>query len=158
MVKKKVISEKKSKVKEVKQETEPKKKIGSKEIYHKTGGRKRAGARVSLFLKKGDLIVNDIKIEDYFPGLVAKKVYEEPLRVVNRLDQMSGTIKVAGGGKQGQLYAVAHGISRALLEYDETFRPVLSRKKLLTRDRRVKERRKYGHAGKARKMKQSPKR
>jgi len=137
---------------------EESKKLFSKDSYHRTGSRKEAVARVALYLKKGDILINDIKIEDYFPSAVARKVYEEPLRVVNRLDQVSGTIKVRGGGLQGQLNAVSHGISRALVEFDESFRPILSRRKLLTRDRRVKERRKYGHAGKARKMKQSPKR
>ncbi len=153
---------KKSTTDEPKKEEVEKKEVGkrveTKEFYQNKGSRKEAVARVRLYLKKGDFLVNDIKIEEYFPGPVAKKVYEEPLRVVNRLEQVSGTIKVSGGGNQGQLFAVAHGISRALIEFDESFRPILSRRKLLTRDSRVKERRKYGHAGKARKMKQSPKR
>ena len=129
-----------------------------KEAFAVVGRRKGAIARVRLELKKGELIVNGKPMEEYFPGPVAKKVFEEPLRVVNRLGQLSGSVKVKGGGKVGQLDAVAHGIARALIELDETFRPILSKRKLLTRDSRVKERRKYGHAGKARKMKQSPKR
>lgn len=130
----------------------------TQEYFYGTGGRKESLARVRLFLKKGELLINEKPADEYFPGPTAKKVYEEPFRVVNRMDQFSGTIKVQGGGKQGQLGAVSHGISKALIAYDETFRPILSRRKLLTRDSRVKERRKYGHAGKARKMKQSPKR
>jgi len=145
---------KEDKVEEVKKEVSKK----PQEYFYGTGGRKESLARVRLFLKKGDLLINEKPVDEYFPGPTAKKVYEEPFRVVNRMDQFSGTIKVHGGGKQGQLGAVSHGISRALLAFDETFRPVLSRRKLLTRDSRVKERRKYGHAGKARKMKQSPKR
>lgn len=139
---------------------EVKKEVSKKplEYFYGTGGRKESLARVRLFLKKGDLLINEKPVDEYFPGPTAKKVYEEPFRVVNRMEQFSGTIKVRGGGKQGQLGAVSHGISRALVAYDETFRPILSRRKLLTRDSRVKERRKYGHAGKARKMKQSPKR
>ena len=144
--------------KEEKLEKAKAEKTTSEEKYQKTGSRKESVARVTLYLKKGDILVNDLPIDKYFPGPLAEKVYEEPLRVVNRLGQVSGTIKVRGGGKQGQLYAVAHGLSRALVEFDESFRSILSRRKLLTRDRRVKERRKYGHAGKARKMKQSPKR
>ena len=128
------------------------------EFFVGTGRRKESVARVRLFLKKGKILVNESPIEEYFPGPVVRKVYEEPIRVVNRLDQISGTIKVQGGGRRGQLDAVTHGISRALSDIDETFRPILARKNLLTRDSRVKERRKYGHAGKARKMKQSPKR
>ena len=128
------------------------------EYFYGTGSRKQSSARVRLCLKKGDLLINEKPVDEYFPGPTARKVYEEPFRVVNRMDQFSGTIKVSGGGRQGQLGAVSHGVSRALVAFDETFRPVLSRRKLLTRDSRVKERRKYGHAGKARKMKQSPKR
>ena len=130
----------------------------TQDYFYGTGSRKESLARVRLYLKKGDLLVNEKPVEEFFPGPTAKKAYEEPFRVVNRMDQFSGTIKVHGGGRQGQLGAVSHGISRALVEFDETFRPILSRRKLLTRDSRVKERRKYGHAGKARKMKQSPKR
>ena len=129
-----------------------------KEAFAVVGRRKGAVARVRLELKKGELLVNGKQMEEYFPGPVAKKAFEEPLRIVNRLGQLSGSVKVQGGGKVGQLGAVAHGIARALIELDETFRPILSKRKLLTRDSRVKERRKYGHAGKARKMKQSPKR
>ncbi len=97
-------------------------------------------------------------MEKYFSSLVDKKYLEEPFRVVNRIGQMSGTIKVVGGGAVSQAAAVVHGISRALVEFDETFRPPLAKRKLLTRDPRVKERRKYGFAGKARARKQSPKR
>ena len=145
---------KEDKAEEVKKEVSKK----PQEYFYGMGGRKESSARVRLFLKKGDLLINEKPVDEYFPGPTAKKVYEEPFRVVNRMEQFSGTIKVRGGGKQGQLGAVSHGISRALVAYDETFRPILSRRKLLTRDSRVKERRKYGHAGKARKMKQSPKR
>ncbi len=128
------------------------------EFFSGTGRRKESVARVRLYLKKGDILVNNRLISEYFPSPVARKVYEEPFRVANRLGQLSGTIKVGGGGIQGQLGAVSHGISRALVVLDENSRAILSRRKLLTRDARVKERRKYGHAGKARKMKQSPKR
>ena len=123
-----------------------------------TGRRKTAVARIWLKQEKGPSLVNERPIEEYFPGEAAKKIYEEPLRVVNRIGQFSGTIKLEGGGVSAQLGAVVHGLSRALASYDSSFREILSKKKLLTRDSRMKERRKYGHAGKARKKKQSPKR
>ncbi|MEX0616244.1 MAG: 30S ribosomal protein S9 [Candidatus Woykebacteria bacterium] len=149
-----VVEEKAEKTKEVVKKSDAKK----AEFFQGTGRRKEAVARVRLFLKKGELLINEKPIDDYFPDAVAKKIYEEPLRVVNRLGQLSGTIKIEGGGKNGQIGAVSLGIARALVDLDESFRPILSRKNLLSRDPRVKERRKFGHAGKARKMKQSPKR
>jgi small subunit ribosomal protein S9 len=123
-----------------------------------TGRRKTAIAGVWLKNEKGPILVNGRAIEEYFPSEKAKKIYEEPLRVVNRLGQYSGTIKLSGGGGSAQLIAVVHGISRALASQETSFREILSKKKFLTRDSRMKERRKYGHAGKARKKKQSPKR
>jgi small subunit ribosomal protein S9 len=128
------------------------------DILMGAGRRKTAIARVWLKQEKGPILINGKPIEEYFSGEAAKKIYEEPLRVVNRLGQFSGTIKLEGGGISAQLGAVVHGLSRALASYDPSFREILSKKKLLTRDSRMKERRKYGHAGKARKRKQSPKR
>ncbi|HSX58311.1 MAG TPA: 30S ribosomal protein S9 [Candidatus Saccharimonadales bacterium] len=140
---------------EEKKETKQSKKT---ESYKAVGRRKQAVARVWLKLEKGPILVNDKPMEEYFSYFQNKKLLEEPFRTVNRIDQMSGTIRVAGGGATSQAEAVVHGISRALIKYDETFRSALAKKKLLTRDSRVKERRKYGYAGKARKQKQSPKR
>ena len=141
---------------------EPVKKLEKKspeaEILRGTGRRKTAIASVWLKKTKGPILVNEQPIEKYFLGEPAKKIYEEPLRIVNRIGQFSGTIKVHGGGTSAQLGAISHGISRALADLDPDFRKILANKKLLTRDSRMKERRKYGHAGKARKMKQSPKR
>lgn len=132
--------------------------VKAEDFFKGVGRRKTSVARVWLKLGKGEIIVNDKPLEKYFGGLVDKKILEEPFRVVNRIGQMTGTIKVNGGGIVSQAGAVVHGISRALVEYDETLRPTLSKKKLLTRDPRAKERRKYGNAGKARARKQSPKR
>jgi len=134
-------------------------KISSKtNVFRGTGRRKKAIARVWLKLEKGNLIINDEQIQEYFKGEVLQKKYEEPFRVVNRIGQFSGTVKIFGGGASSQVDAFVHGTARALASYDPSFRQILSNKKLLTRDSRMKERRKYGHAGKARKMKQSPKR
>lgn len=135
----------------------PSKKL-SAEILMGTGRRKTSIATAWLKSEKGNLTVNEKPIEEYFPSEAGKKTYEEPFRVVNRVGQVSGTIKVSGGGTSSQLGAVVHAISRALAGSDQSYREILSKKKLLTRDSRMKERRKYGHAGKARKMKQSPKR
>lgn len=143
--------------KEVK-EAKVKKSTKQSDVYRGVGRRKEAVARVWLKLEKGPIMVNDKPLENYFAHLTDKKYLEEPFRVVNRIGQMSGTIKVVGGGSVSQAAAVVHGISRALIEFDETFRSPLAKRKLLTRDSRVKERRKYGYAGKARARKQSPKR
>ena len=139
-------------------ETKEKKTKKSSQFYRGVGRRKEAVARVWLKLEKGPILVNDKPLDNYFAHLTDKKYLEEPFRVVNRIGQMSGTIKVVGGGSASQAAAVVHGISRALVEFDETFRSPLAKRKLLTRDSRVKERRKYGYAGKARARKQSPKR
>lgn len=144
------------KEKETKEETT--KKDFFKGLIMATGRRKTAVARVWLKSEKGPILVNDKPIQEYFSSVAAAKIYEEPLRVVNRLGQFSGTIKVKGGGASAQLASVVHGISRALTAYEPSFKEILSKKKFLTRDSREKERRKYGHAGKARKRKQSPKR
>src|SRR3989344_8306425 len=139
-------------------ETKEKKTKKSSQFCRGVGRRKEAVARVWLKLEKGPILVNDKPLEDYFAHLTDRKYLEEPFRVVNRIGQISGTIKVVGGGVASQAAAVVHGISRALLEFDETFRSPLAKRKLLTRVSRVKERRKYGYAGKARARKQSPKR
>ncbi len=154
---------KERKVKETTEETkmevkETKVKSSNKDSYKAVGRRKMAVARVWLKLEKGPILVNDKPLEDYFASLKNLKNMEEPFRIVNRLGQISGTVKVTGGGLAAQAVAVVHGISRALIEYDETFRSPLAKRKFLTRDPRAKERRKYGNAGKARARKQSPKR
>lgn len=122
------------------------------------GRRKEAVARVRLFKGKGQMIVNEKPIEKYFPGEVAKIKWQKPFVLTKSEGTYFATIKVEGSGKNGQLEAVVHGISRALISVNPDFRPILKKAHLLTRDPRVKERRKYGLAQKARKGKQSPKR
>ena len=121
------------------------------------GRRKTAVARVWLYPEKGPLVVNQMPIEKYFSGEVAKRFYLRPFSVTNTLGKFRAKIKVEGSGKSGQLGAVVHGLSRALLAYNPEFRPVLRKHGLLTRDSRMKERKKPGLLG-ARKAKQSPKR
>ncbi|PIP74411.1 MAG: 30S ribosomal protein S9 [Candidatus Levybacteria bacterium CG_4_9_14_3_um_filter_35_16] len=135
------------------------------------GRRKDAVARVRLYeiskdmpliaeekVKKGEIFVNDKRIENYFSGKIAPLIYLEPLRITNNLDKYAITVKVVGGGQRGQLIAVVHGISRALSAIDIKNRQILKKKGLLTRDPRVRQRRNVGMGGKSRRAKQSPKR
>ena len=129
------------------------------------GRRKESVARVRLYsnasgeLKKGDIIVNGKKIEEYFPSQIQKARYLEPLRVANTVGKYVFTIKISGGGINSQLDALVLGISRALLRIDsEKHRSILRKKGFLTRDARVRERRKVGMGGKSRRKRQSPKR
>ncbi|OGD96047.1 30S ribosomal protein S9 [Candidatus Curtissbacteria bacterium RIFCSPHIGHO2_12_FULL_38_9b] len=122
------------------------------------GRRKEAVARIKLYKGKGDTVVENIPIEDYFPGEVYKVKWQKPFILTNSSNLYYASIKVKGSGKAGQLDAVVHGLSKALTYADSQYRPILKRAHLLTRDPRVKERRKYGLAQKARKGKQSPRR
>lgn len=129
--------------------------------YEAVGRRKTSTARVRLYIDKieKEFMVNGRSVDKYFPGEVAKKLYLEPFRTTNTMGRFSVTVKVEGGGLSGQLGAVVHGLSRALVKVDpEKFRPILKKRGFLTRDPRAKERRKAGYAGKARAKKQSPKR
>ena len=132
-----------------------------KESYiYAVGRRRTAAARVRLHPnKKGGIIVNNKPIEEYFPGEVLKKLYLAPLKTCNVIDKYLVTVRVEGSGQMGQLGAIVHGISRALVNLNkEKFRPILKKRGFLTRDPRMKERRKVGTGGKARRKKQSPKR
>ena len=135
-------------------------KADKKSIYIKAiGRRKEAVARVRLFSDNGGVSVNGKPIGEYFKGEVFKKFYQKPFEVTGTLGKVGGEVLVIGGGVSSQLGAVVHGISRTLSLIDrEKYRPLLKKEGLLTRDPRAKERRKYGHAQKARAMKQSPKR
>lgn len=132
----------------------------SPSFYQAVGRRKEATARVRLYVGgNGEIIVNDLPVEKYFPGEVAKIAYLRPFQLTETLGRFKVTVKVEGSGKSGQLGAVIHGIARALEKIDkEKYRPILKKAGLLTRDPRAKERRKAGFAGKARAKKQSPKR
>lgn len=123
------------------------------------GRRKTASARVRLFKGKGENIVNGQPIEKYFSGSVNKVGWTKPFKIVDAIDTYYVTVKVEGGGLNGQLDAVVLGISRAFAKADrEKFRVPLKSVGLLTRDPRIRERRKVGTGGKARRKKQSPKR
>lgn len=123
------------------------------------GRRKTATATIKLYSKKGELLVNEKQIGEYFPGEVDEVLYSEPLRTTNLLGKVSATFKVTGSGKNAQLWAVIHALSRAINKLDEEkYHEVLKKKGFLSRDPRMRERRKPGYAQKARAKKQSPKR
>ena len=137
----------------------------SKEFIYAVGKRKEAVARIRLYpsasaeLKKGEIIVNGKKIEEYFSSQVQKAKYLEPLHITNTIGKYVFTVKVSGGGVSSQLDALILGISRALLRLDsKKHRSVLRKKGFLTRDARIRERRKVGMGGKSRRKRQSPKR
>ncbi len=121
-------------------------------FYAAVGRRKTSVARVWLYDKgKGPvegLFVNDKPIAEYFNNLIkdqTEALYLRPFQATNLLGKYNATIKVAGGGLNSQLTAVTHGLARALLVQDPELRPALKKEKLLTRDSRMKERKKYGH-------------
>jgi len=157
-------------VKKVSNEQEKIKKEKKQDIIFAVGKRKESRARVRLYetlkelpfgeevLKKGDILVNGKKIGQYFSDKISQAYYSEPLKLTNTQDKYIITIKTEGGGKRGQLGAVVHGISRALASLGQDNRTTLKKAGFLTRDARVRERRKVGMGGKARRKKQSPKR
>ncbi len=122
------------------------------------GRRKEAVARVRLSEGKGQITVNGKPIAEYFLGLIAQKQYNRPLEAAKAIGKYAISVKVTGGGQVSQLGAVIHGIARSLAKIGPELRTALKKEGLLTRDARVKERRKYGNAQKARAKKQSPKR
>ncbi len=115
--------------------------------YYGTGKRKSSRARVFLRPGDGDITVNDRQLESYFDRLRRIKQVLLPLRVTDTEDKFDIEVNIEGGGKTGQAEAVRHGISRALLEYNEELREELKVRGLLTRDARAKERKKYGRKG-----------
>jgi small subunit ribosomal protein S9 len=128
------------------------------ELTRATGRRKEAVARVRLVPGEGAFRINGSRsLEDYFPNLAVRMVILEPLRVVNRPRAYDVVCRIEGGGVTGQAGALRHGIARALVELDPDLRPTLKREGFLTRDPRIKERRKYG-LKKARKAPQYSKR
>tara|TARA_B100001996_G_scaffold189503_1_gene144956 strand:+ start:710 stop:1102 length:393 start_codon:yes stop_codon:yes gene_type:complete len=129
----------------------------SKEVHYATGRRKTSSARIYLKKGKGNIIVNDSKLDEYFGRKVAQMLVRQPLELVDLVENFDIDIKVKGGGNFGQAGAIRHGISRALTKYDEELRPQLKKAGLLTRDSRKVERKKPGLV-KARKSKQFSKR
>ena len=112
-----------------------------------TGRRKTAIARVRLITGTGKIVVNGRPFENYFPMEALRVVAAQPLTATGSTDKYDAQITVTGGGPSGQAGAVRHGLARALLTVDANFRPVLKAEGLLTRDPRMRERKKYGQPG-----------
>ena len=112
--------------------------------YFATGRRKKSVARVELIPGTGAVTINGKSIDEYFGLETLKLIVRQPLAITGTEGRLDVKCKVTGGGFTGQAGASRHGISRALLEYDETLRPVLKQAGFLTRDPRMKERKKYG--------------
>ena len=109
-----------------------------------TGRRKTAVAQVRLLPGNGAIIINGTPYEELFPHLEHQRAILQPLLVTDSLGKYNAVVKVNGGGISGQSGAIAHGIARALVRADENLKPILRRNGLLTRDPRVKERKKVG--------------
>ncbi|SHK19909.1 30S ribosomal protein S9 [Desulforamulus aeronauticus] len=112
--------------------------------FYGTGRRKNAIARVYLVPGEGQVSVNNKQVLDYFGRKTLEMVVRQPLELTNTVGRFDVIVKVLGGGVSGQAGAVRHGIARALIQADPNLRPVLKRAGFLTRDPRMKERRKYG--------------
>jgi small subunit ribosomal protein S9 len=115
--------------------------------YLGTGRRKTAVARVRLASGTGKILVNGRAFENYFPTESLRVVAAQPLTATGNADKFDAQIAVSGGGPNGQAGAVRHGLARALLTVDANLRPTLKAEGLLTRDPRMRERKKYGQPG-----------
>jgi small subunit ribosomal protein S9 len=114
------------------------------ERFHGTGRRKKSIARVYLKPGKGNIIINKRDIDEYFGLETLKVIVRQPLVATETVDKYDVLVNVKGGGYTGQAGAIRHGIARALLNVDADFRPTLKKAGFLTRDPRMKERKKYG--------------
>ncbi len=119
----------------------------AKPYFYGTGRRKSSVARVRVYNGTGKITINDRDIDDYFGLETLKLIVRQPLNLTNTLDKFDIVCRVAGGGVTGQAGAIRHGIARALLQYDAELRAELKKAGLLTRDPRMKERKKYGLKG-----------
>ncbi|MGD8371220.1 MAG: 30S ribosomal protein S9 [Syntrophobacterales bacterium] len=119
----------------------------SEERYYATGKRKTSIARVWLTPGEGNITINKRPIDDYLKRETAKMIIRQPLELTETLGKYDIYVNVRGGGISGQAGAIKHGISKALLEVNPDFRPLLKKTGFLTRDSRVKERKKYGQPG-----------
>ena len=129
----------------------------AEQIYYSTGRRKSSSARVFLKKGKGDITINARNIDQYFGRETGRMIVRQPLETIDMATSFDINITVSGGGISGQAGAIRHGITRALIEYDETLRKVLRQAGFVTRDAREVERKKIG-LHKARKRPQFSKR
>ena len=119
----------------------------SNPYFYGTGRRKSSVARVRVYAGTGKIIINDREIDNYFGLETLKLIVRQPLALTDTAEKFDIVCRVAGGGVTGQAGAIRHGISRALLQFDENLRPALKKAGFLTRDPRMKERKKYGLKG-----------
>ena len=115
--------------------------------YYGTGRRKTSTARVYLRPGAGNVIVNRKAFDTYFPNETLRMIIRQPLNLTETANKFDILVNVAGGGPSGQAGAIRHGITRALIEYNADLRPTLKQAGLITRDPRIKERKKYGQKG-----------
>jgi len=115
--------------------------------YYGTGRRKTSTARVYLRPGAGDVVVNRKPFDRYFPNETLRMIIRQPLQLTETTAKFDVLINVKGGGPAGQAGAIRHGITRALLEFNADLRPALKQAGLVTRDPRIKERKKYGQKG-----------
>lgn len=116
----------------------------SNPYFYGTGRRKKSVARVRVYPGTGKITINDRSIDDYFGLESLKLIVRQPLALTGTTEKFDIVCRVNGGGVTGQAGAIRHGLSRALLQYDEALRPALKKAGFLTRDPRMKERKKYG--------------
>nr|WP_305142123.1 30S ribosomal protein S9 [uncultured Acetatifactor sp.] len=114
------------------------------EKYYGTGRRKKSIARVYLTPGKGDVVINKRNMDDYFGMETLKVIVRQPFAATGTNEKFDVLVNVRGGGYTGQAGAIRHGIARALLQVDADYRPILKKEGFLTRDPRMKERKKYG--------------
>lgn len=119
----------------------------AKPYFYGTGRRKSSVARVRLYPGTGSIIINGRTIDEYFGLETMKLIINQPFEVTGTVGKFDIVASVRGGGFSGQAGAIRHGLARALLQADETYRPVLKKAGFLTRDPRMKERKKYGLKG-----------
>ena len=119
-------------------------KKAASERYYGTGRRKSSVARVYIMPGKGEITINKRGIDDYFGLETLKKIVRQPFEATNTNEKFDVLVNVHGGGYTGQAGAIRHGISRALVKADAEYRPTLKAEGFLTRDPRMKERKKYG--------------
>jgi small subunit ribosomal protein S9 len=121
--------------------------VAETQQYYGTGRRKTSTARVYLRPGAGEVQINRKSFEQYFPNETLRMIIRQPLQLTETTNKFDILVNVAGGGPAGQAGAIRHGITRALMEFNTDLRPALKQAGLVTRDPRIKERKKYGQKG-----------
>ena len=121
--------------------------VDSKNAFYSTGRRKHAVARVWMMPGSGKILINHRDIDHYFGRATSKMILRQPLELTEPTARRDIYVNVAGGGLSGQADAIQHGITRSLMKINASFRPALKKAGFITRDSRIKERKKYGQRG-----------